>query len=422
MTTTRRGSPCAQFSVRHKLCPMNTPNLVPLKPFDAFKPGSFVANDGRKLTFQPSVIDELAESYDPAVFAAPIVVGHPKTDSPAYGHVGALGKSGETLQVMKSEVTPEFAAAAIGEKRYNKISIKMFLPDSPANPKPGKHYLQHVGFLGGVPPAVPGMAPVALAASDDGSVEFSVAFDYEDRVVARLFRSLRDWMIGEKGVETADRVLPDWDVNTLAEAAVQEEEGDQPQAAFSQQVAPLPSPPAPLPLAGVGSTSTKGVEMSGQAAADDAALKLREQELAAREAALAEKEKAAQGAEFAAYADKLVSEGRLLPVQKLAVTEILTALAERKEPSAAFAAGDENHGKTPLELAQGLLAALPVQVSLGELRKPKEGAAAQAASFSTPAGYSMSPEDAELYQAAVEYQASHPGVDLITAALAVKPK
>ncbi len=378
-------------------------NRVTLNPFDAFRPGTFVANDGRKMTISDAVINELIETYDPAVFSAPIVVGHPKTDSPAFGHVHALGKTGEKLQVTKSEVTPEFATAAIADKRYNKISIKMFLPDSPANPKPGKHYLQHVGFLGGMPPAVPGLEPVALAANDELSFEFSADFSYEDRLVARMFRSLREYLIGKDGQETADRVLSDWDITALAESAAQENE------------------PGTSSVFATPSINSPETTMTAQTAADAAALKQREDAITARETALAEREKAAEmsalTAEFSALTDKLIGEGRLLPVQKMAVTEILTALSAHKEPSAAFAAGDENHGKTPLQLAQGLLEALPVQVPLDELKKPKAGQAD--AAFSAPAGFSVDSESLEIHAKAIAHQAAHPGVSYIEAVQAV---
>ncbi len=42
-------------------------------------------------------------------------------------------------------------------------------------------------------------------------------------VLARVLRGLRDWIIGKDGVDTADRIIPDWqieDLNRQAEAEV----------------------------------------------------------------------------------------------------------------------------------------------------------------------------------------------------------
>jgi len=78
----------------------------------------------------------------------------------------------------------------------------MFTPTHPANPVPGVWYPRHLAFLGAVPPAVPGLGTVSLTA-DDACVEFSLGKngiislgDYEDTVVVRMLRALKNALIG----------------------------------------------------------------------------------------------------------------------------------------------------------------------------------------------------------------------------------
>lgn len=64
-------------------------NTAP-KPLQIFKPGRHTAMNGSALDFSESDLAASAAAYDPAKHEAPIVVGHPKTDGPAYGWVKQL--------------------------------------------------------------------------------------------------------------------------------------------------------------------------------------------------------------------------------------------------------------------------------------------------------------------------------------------
>lgn len=149
-------------------------------PVEMFRTGTFTPMRGGSITFTAADLAAVADAYDAGNSPAPVVVGHPATDAPAYGWVDRVdfdrnsGKLNGTLR----DVDPAFAAA-VREGRYKKVSASFFLPDSSGNPVPGVHYLRHLGFLGGAAPAVTGLKPVSFSA-EAGTVEFSTDLDPRD--------------------------------------------------------------------------------------------------------------------------------------------------------------------------------------------------------------------------------------------------
>ena len=117
-------------------------------------------------------------------------------------------------------------------------------------------------------------------------------------------------------------------------------------------------------------------------AATDAALAARQADLDAREAALKTQETAqaalvrqARCAGIAAFADGLVQQGRLLPAERGAIVALADALPDSIEV-VEFADGDPAKPikRTPLEVLQGFLKALPPRVEFAELARPEGGA------------------------------------------------
>ncbi len=149
-----------------------------------FKSGQHTDMSGRTLTFDAGDLSATANAYDPRKHEAPLVIGHPATDDPAYGWVAALALSGDRLEAAPRQVDPSFAAL-VNEERYNRISASFFLPDAPNNPVPGVYYLRHVGFLGAAAPAVKGLRkPTFNLSSSDGVIVFtSGASSNYDRAV-----------------------------------------------------------------------------------------------------------------------------------------------------------------------------------------------------------------------------------------------
>lgn len=170
------------------------------KPIEIFRGGAHIDNAGRRMTFSRADVDAIASAYDPASFAAPLVVGHPKTNDPAFGWVKSLKVRDDGVLIAEPEkVEPQFAEA-VRAGRYRKVSASFYLPDHPANPAPGQYYLRHVGFLGAAAPAVKGLSPVELNEKEEKvvTVSFSTLQESEGHAGAlgKLLSAIADFVSG----------------------------------------------------------------------------------------------------------------------------------------------------------------------------------------------------------------------------------
>jgi len=205
-----------------------------MKPLHIFKPGSHITMSGVSVSFAESDLAATVRAYDPALHEAPLVIGHPKHDAPAAGWVKSLSATAEGLIAVPHEVDVAFAEL-VAQKKFKKISASFYHPDAANNPVPGVYYLRHVGFLGAQPPSVKGLRPIELAEDEEGVVEFG---DFGDSITAGVFRRLREWLIDQFSQETADRVVPGWDVDNLAAEALRDD--DRP--SFTEPTKPRNSP------------------------------------------------------------------------------------------------------------------------------------------------------------------------------------
>lgn len=142
----------------------------PVARLHIFRAGLHTSGNGITRAYAPDELAACAAAYDPARFAAPLVIGHPQDNTPAYGWVARLVAEGDDLFAEVGAIDP-LLADAIRVGMYKKISASLYLPESASNPVPGVLYLRHVGLLGGAAPAVKGLAPVTLA-EGDGVAEF----------------------------------------------------------------------------------------------------------------------------------------------------------------------------------------------------------------------------------------------------------
>jgi len=127
-------------------------------------------------------IATLAEGYD-GKNPVPITIGHPTTDSPAYGEVSAFRAAGNSLFATLKNVGQEIVDGIKGGKLLNR-SIAFFSPTDKANPTPGKLAPRHLGFLGGAAPGIPNMPRLdkALSFSADGDT-LEISGDPADAVI-----------------------------------------------------------------------------------------------------------------------------------------------------------------------------------------------------------------------------------------------
>jgi len=137
-----------------------------MKPFEIFRTGTHTSLNGQTKEFSETDLDTIASSYDPQQHEAPIVIGHPETNAPAYGWIDKLKRIGDRLIAFPKQVSNEFAELVkTGAFKKRSISIT---PDLQLN---------HVGFLGAAAPAVKGLKDVEFAQNPD-ELEFA-SFEFD---------------------------------------------------------------------------------------------------------------------------------------------------------------------------------------------------------------------------------------------------
>ncbi len=134
--------------------------LIRIRDVEVLRAGRHVSSSGRPVDITSKDISHISEVYDPAFHEAPVVIGHPKEDDPAYGWVRALRASGETL-LADIDVQPELYAA-LKRELWKKRSSRLVYEDLGGQ----GFYLKHLGFLGAVPPAIKGLADIKLSDGD----------------------------------------------------------------------------------------------------------------------------------------------------------------------------------------------------------------------------------------------------------------
>lgn len=110
---------------------------------------------GQKMDFSIRDLEGIAKVYNPSLWAAPLVLGHPDTDDPAYGEVKRLFVLGDSLYA-DAEVDGVLIEL-VRSGSYTNRSCALYPPGHAANPVPHSTYLKHVGFLGAHPPALKGL-------------------------------------------------------------------------------------------------------------------------------------------------------------------------------------------------------------------------------------------------------------------------
>lgn len=313
---------------------------------EIFKAGKRYDANGVLTEITPEMLQQTAATYNPEYHEAPLVIGHPKSNNPAWGWVKALSLDGDVLKAEVDQLDAEFSEM-VATGKFKKVSAAFYLPDSPNNPHQGVLSLRHVGFLGAMPPAVKGLKQVVFSEEDD-FVEFA------DWGQASLFSRMREWIIGRFGIEEADKALPHFEVEWLKEDAMRDQIKKQVQAEGVAEPEPIFNEPEPE-----GETGMTPEEIEALKAENE---KLKA-EKAQAEAEKAEADLAAEKAGNAEFCEGLVKAGKLAPVVKNQMVQALDALAEMK-------AGKEpefNEGEDVLSVFKSALNASPKIIEFSEV-------------------------------------------------------
>lgn len=134
---------------------------------EIFRAGEHTDSAGRTRPWTEADLDKVVTGYDPAKHEAPVVIGHPQNNAPAYGWVEAVRRAGGTLLAKFKQLEPAFKEM-VQAGRFKKRSVS-FYPDGT---------LRHVGFLGAVPPAIKGLKDVAFQ-EEEGCSEYEENLSFQ---------------------------------------------------------------------------------------------------------------------------------------------------------------------------------------------------------------------------------------------------
>lgn len=341
----------------------------------AIEPGKYRDNSGTEREFSAADLQATAEAYDTALHEAPIVVGHPKHDAPAYGWIKGVKFDGQQLTLEADQVNPDFAEMH-RSGAFKKHSLALYPPDDPRNPKPGVWYPRHIGFLGATPPAIKGLPQTEFA---DGDHPVEIEFNEVDgkrlgETLREILRRVRELVLERFGREEADKVLPGWEVDDIERRITKPDPSPQ----FSEDPA-------------MSEDKTTAEEL----AAREAKIKADEERLAKDEA----KRRRRDAAEFA---EELADAGRILPRHQPAVTELLLALPTEEVE---FSEGEETRKEAPDKLFREFLESLPKAIEFGE--KSGDDLPDARVDFTVPPGCVLDPERTEMLRKVQAYQRKH---------------
>ena len=127
-----------------------------LSGVEILRSGTHTASSGQRVTLTDEDLERIASGYDAAFHEAPVVIGHPAENAPAYGWVKSMMRAGDRL-LATLDLVPEFVEA-VRRGLFKKRSASLY------SDLDGRGlYLRHVGFLGAVPPAVKALTDISLS-------------------------------------------------------------------------------------------------------------------------------------------------------------------------------------------------------------------------------------------------------------------
>jgi len=344
-----------------------------MKWIEILKVGKWKDSSGKEHTFTEKDLEEIEKKYEKRTNDAPIVVGHPKDNSPAFGWVEKLKKEGKVLKAKIKDIVPEFADA-VKKKMYKYVSVSLY-PDN---------RLRHIGFLGGVPPAVKGLEAVSFNDKDSDFITFEFG-EVEDKVrtIGDIFQRMREFFIEKFGKEEADKVINHWDIDWLRRE-IEEEGKFKEDKSKTKEVIDMELETLKLKLKEAEDKLKEFSENASKLSEENKTLK---EKIHKMEEERIEKE-------VNEFVEKLKNEGKLLPAEEGFAKEMLKRL-KRDGVEIEFSEGEK---KNSFEAFKEFLEKQEAKVPLGELKKGENFKKKVKEDF----GEEVDEEALELHQKAIE--------------------
>ncbi|STJ83865.1 phage-like protein [Escherichia coli] len=167
---------------------------------------------GKKLPFTPDDLAACVKAYDPSVHEAPLVIGHPRTEDPAWGWVKALSLSGVDLMAEPAQLDPQFAEM-VTDGRFKKCPL--FLTSRIHRPirSPACSTFA-MGLSRGTATFRQGLKQVSFSEAGRRCVEFA---DWRPSRMPPVGKAARFSDAPRFSLDEAEKVLPEWQLNSLRE-------------------------------------------------------------------------------------------------------------------------------------------------------------------------------------------------------------
>jgi len=313
--------------------------------FEIFKTGTHTDSAGNERIWSEADLDIIVSKYNTLEHEAPIVIGHPKDNAPAWGWIEKLKREGTRLFAKAKDVVPAFKEM-VNKGLFKKRSISLY-PDLT---------LRHVGFLGAMPPAVKGLADVQFSEDNLTTIEFE---EYRIPIIGGIFQRLREWLIEKYDSDTADRIVGSWEIDELKKDVPQDEMST---TAFGEWEGKKSKEDEDMDK--VAELEAKIKQLEKEIYDYSEKDKTKEQQIASLKQELEKERAEKRKTDFNTYCDGLVRDGKLTPAQKVLAVDFMEILSGNAEYE--FTEGDGKAKKAPLEAFKTFLTALPKQVEFKE--------------------------------------------------------
>lgn len=385
--------------------------------FTAFRGGEQTDSQGNKKAWTTVELDEIVstsqERLDKGLYnSAPLVVGHPNAAAPSFGWLNGFKRVNNTIEVVADKVHAAFADGVKNGLWPNRsVSI--------GKDENGKLYLRHLGFLGAAAPAISGMDAI-YNATDNEHFDYSLD-STTPSLMSRLLRNMRDFFIEKYGIEETDKVLPNYEIDRLADHANRLDNDDNDKTTtplFTKKQALTGDTPMPdFTQADMDAAVAKAKKEATTAAQAD----FSQQQQQAADTLKAEKTKRLT-AEFNTEITALIDAGTLLPAQVEGMAEFMTELSNDDEASFEFSSGEKDKQstvkKSAIDWFKDFTLALGKQIDLSE-SKDTTTDDSDNSDFAMQ-GATVNADRLALHNKALEYQQKNSGMTYVDAVRAVE--
>ncbi len=377
-------------------------SVLDFKGFDdyveLFKAGEQTDSLGNTQNFTTADLDDMVNNHE----SFPIVIGHPKVDAPAYGWSAELKRDGDSLFGKFENVESQFSDM-VENKRFPNRSVRI-------NKTDGGFKVAHVGFLGAIPPAIPGLKQLEFSADDEG-MEFEFS-GWSETVTARIMRGVREFIIEKFGVEDADKYIPDWELETITEEAARERAEENKNDSLYNKRQPYDGGAA-VPQVFTKSELDKAV--SDALANQEKDFSSSEKDLKTQ---LSEERKTRLANEYSRFVDGLLDEGKLTPAFAAGMADFMLQLSDSTKFEFSQGEGDDKaQTKTnAVDWFKEFVSGLGKTVKLGSTENDDIDTPTH--NFNTPAGTVVDADRLDLDRQARDYAEKH-NVDYVEALVAV---